>query len=206
MRHLLQRSLCITALSFFTISGSALADAGPDSGDAAADVASPVADAPKEEAKPDPAPAAADADNSKDAGAAKEDGEGKEDADAVIDPGKDPEGFMKMSYEKIKNGDWWPVASLIVIGLVWLLRKAAKSKSKWWGPVPKWLASDAGGVILAVALPVLLGIAHEVLATGSAPDWATLQAALKITAGAIAVYVAPKKVLPKGSFTPPSGA
>jgi hypothetical protein len=115
-------------------------------------------------------------------------------ADVVKDVGDDPAGFAKDTYDAVKSGQWWLLASLIVIALTWAARK-------WGAKLVPWLKTDRGGTVLAFAVAFLGGLAHAVAAEGS-PSWEMLQTSLKVALGAVGGYTGLRKTLfPKDKKT-----
>lgn len=106
---------------------------------------------------------------------------------ATVDPGEDPVGFFKSTYDSAKSGQWWMLVSLIVIALVWVARK-------WGAKKIDWFETDRGGAVLALSVGILGGMAHGILAEG-APTLQMLTEAVKVTVGAMGGYVAIKKSL-----------
>lgn len=108
-------------------------------------------------------------------------------AETVKDVGQDPAGFAKDTYDAVKSGQWWLLASLIVIAATFVARK-------WGAKVIPWLKTDRGGTVLAFSVAFLGGLAHAVAAEGS-PSWEMLQTSLKVALGAVGGYTGLRKTL-----------
>lgn len=159
--HAITVSILVAALSATLFASTAWADAGPviDAGAAIDAAAAPVNVAA-------------------DAGAA---------AETIKDVGEDPVGFAKDTYDAVKSGQWWLLASLIVVAITFVARK-------WGAKVIPWLKTDRGGTVLAFAVAFLGGLAHAVAAEGS-PSWEMLQTSLKVALGAVGGYTGLRKTL-----------
>ena len=103
---------------------------------------------------------------------------------SLPDPGADPVGFFTQTYAFVKSGKGLPIAAALVYLLVFLLRKPAVTKRI------AFFGTRAGGWFLALAIPVLMGLAHAWLAGESLA--ASLITALPIAALAITAYQAVK--------------
>ena len=103
---------------------------------------------------------------------------------SLPDPGDDPVGFITQSYAFVKSGKGLPIAAALVYLLVFLLRKEAVTKRI------SFFGTRVGGWFLALAIPVLMGLAHAWLAGQSLA--ASLVTALPIAALAITAYQAVK--------------
>jgi len=127
-----------------------------------------------------------------DAGAAAVDASVNVAADAgvaapdIVEPGDDPVGFVKRTYDAVKSGQWWLFASLLVIVLTWATRK-------WAAKIVPWFRTDRGGTVLAFSIALLGGLAHAVIAEGS-PSWEMLTMSFQIALGAVGGYTGIHKV------------
>ncbi len=89
-------------------------------------------------------------------------------------------------YAAVTSGNWYLVASLALVACVFAARKLLAPK------VP-FLASDAGGVLLAFA-GALGGALASAFAAGEAPSWALALVAAKVAFVAMGGYAALKKL------------
>lgn len=107
-------------------------------------------------------------------------------AGASVDISEDPVGFFKSTYDAAKSGQWWMLASFLVVALVWLARKFGKKID--------WFNTDRGGAALALGIGIFGGMAHGILA-GDSVSLGMLSESIKVTVGAMGGYVAVKKSL-----------
>jgi|SRR3990167_5455075 len=106
----------------------------------------------------------------------------------------------------VQKGNWWAVASAMVVVSVWAIRTYVGSRYAW-------LRSDPAGVLLAF-LASLAGLLFTSLMAGSGMSVAMLVIAAKVAFGAIGGYSAVRKgVAPlwhwlavKAGMLPPSGS
>lgn len=78
---------------------------------------------------------------------------------AVIDPAKDPGGFVEQLAAAARRGDYRMLVAGVLIGVAWLLRR-------YGAGLAPWLATDRGGAALALVLGVL-GALGTALAAGA---------------------------------------
>lgn len=61
----------------------------------------------------------------------------------LVDPGVDVGAYLKALANAFENSDWRYLASLLIVGVVWGLRK-------WGAPRYPWFGTDRGGAALAL--------------------------------------------------------
>lgn len=91
----------------------------------------------------------------------------------------DAEAHAEDVYDAVTSGRWLVVAGLVLMAIVKLLREAGTAIGGRW----RWLATDRGGAVVAMALPILAQVGM-LLASGRAPTASGLAGA--IAAGAVA--------------------
>lgn len=101
------------------------------------------------------------------------------------DPGKDPGAFATAIISAAKAGKWLLFFGLFLVGVTWAARTALAKKWSWFG-------TDRGGVVTTLAVTFLSTLSGSMMA--GIFDWTViLPAAATFLAGAVAVYVLPKK-------------
>lgn len=110
--------------------------------------------------------------------------------------------FAQQALSAVQSGNWRMVAMLVVMMVVYLLRRFGPSK---W----PWLKSDAGGAVLALGAGFVGSLVNAV-AAHSALSLQLLLTALQVAVGAAGGWSLLMKLLPaswkaalKGPATPP---
>lgn len=105
----------------------------------------------------------------------------------------DVAAVAKAILDAVQSGNWWVVASGVVLVIVWALRTQLV---KVWPAASGFLSHP----VVSVALPVLIAAAGGIMAAGASGTltWALvapiLFKALNVGAGAVFAYVGAKKV------------
>jgi hypothetical protein len=102
-------------------------------------------------------------------------------ADDVVSPTDSDAPDVERIYSAVRSGQWTQVAGLVLLALVWGVRR-------WGGKLWPALLSDRGGVLVSAALGVAFSIGTA-LAAGRTPGPADIQAGLGFAAVASGTWV-----------------
>jgi hypothetical protein len=105
---------------------------------------------------------------------------------AVPDPGADPIGYAQSTVSAAKAGKWLALVGLLIIGLVWCVRR-------WGSKLVPWLGTDRGGVATALVCGFLVSLASTAI-TGVIST-AAIVGAVEQAVIAVGGYVALKKLI-----------
>lgn len=107
-----------------------------------------------------------------------------------IDPGQDFLSFVRLCFNAAKNGEWKLVPILLIIGIVWALRK-------WGAMIPvigSWLTTDRGGAILAL-LAGVFGVIGAGLISGASWSFTLIRDGILLGVTAAGGWSVLKKIL-----------
>jgi len=77
-------------------------------------------------------------------------------ATAVPNIDADPVGYARAAYSAAKGGQWLALVALLIVGLVYVVRR-------WGAKLLPWLGTDRGGVASALVCGVLVSLAASAL-------------------------------------------
>lgn len=108
-----------------------------------------------------------------------------------MDPTNNPQQFFQSLLDAIVNRQWWPLASLALIGVIALVRWLAP---KLHGRLGTWLNTDRGATVLTIVLGIL-GAVATTIGAWKAPDLKLLLTTVFTTVFAPGTYVLVKRLI-----------